>query len=118
MPWIQTDPVTERQKAEVRAAGVEGPGDDAAGVPACRQFGISRKTGYKILARHAELGMAGLTDASRAPKTHPNQSPLARPAPSSLSATLSRLSACFQSRTVLLHYSPVPSFFRPAHEIT
>ena len=42
---------------------------------ACGQFGISRKTGYKILARHAELGLAGLADASRAPKTHPNQSP-------------------------------------------
>jgi len=43
-------------------------------VDACRQFGISRKTGYKIVARHAELGLAGLVDASRAPKTHPNQS--------------------------------------------
>lgn len=42
---------------------------------ACRQFGISRKTGYKIAARHAELGMAGLGDAPKAPKTHPNQSP-------------------------------------------
>lgn len=41
---------------------------------ACRQFGISRKTGYKVIARHAELGLAGLRDASRAPKTHPNQS--------------------------------------------
>lgn len=40
---------------------------------ACRRFGISRKTGYKIKARHAELGMAGLVDASRAPKSHPNQ---------------------------------------------
>lgn len=44
-------------------------------VDACRHFGISRKTGYKIVARHAELGMAGLADGSRAPKTHPNQSP-------------------------------------------
>jgi len=43
-------------------------------VDACRQFGISRKTGYKIVARHAELGLTGLADASRAPKTHPNQS--------------------------------------------
>jgi transposase InsO family protein len=42
-------------------------------VEACRRFGISRKTGYKIVARHAALGMAGLVDASRAPKTHPNQ---------------------------------------------
>ncbi|MFO1052740.1 MAG: leucine zipper domain-containing protein [Planctomycetota bacterium] len=41
---------------------------------ACQQFGISRKTGYKIMARHAEFGMAGLADGSRAPKTHPNRS--------------------------------------------
>lgn len=43
-------------------------------VEACRRFGISRKTGYKIAARHAEIGMAGLQDAPRAPKSHPNQS--------------------------------------------
>ncbi|MBL9076040.1 MAG: helix-turn-helix domain-containing protein [Planctomycetes bacterium] len=39
---------------------------------ACEQFGISMKTGYRILARYAELGMTGLADAARAPKTHPN----------------------------------------------
>lgn len=68
MPWTQTDPVTERQKF-VRLV-LKG---QVTMTQACDQFGISRKTGYKILARHAELGMAGLADASRAPKTHPNQ---------------------------------------------
>jgi len=42
-------------------------------VEACRQSGISRKTGYKVMGKHAELGMAGLADGSRAPRTHPNQ---------------------------------------------
>ncbi len=70
MPWIQTDAVTERQKF-VRLV-LKG---QVTMTEACRQFGISRKTGYKILARHAEHGMAGLADVSRAPKTHPNQSP-------------------------------------------
>jgi transposase len=72
MPWTQTDPVIERQKfLKLVLEGLVTMTD------ACEQFGISRKTGYKILARHAELGMAGLADASRAPKTHPNQaSPL------------------------------------------
>lgn len=28
----------------------------------CREFGISRKTGYKILDRYAECGLEGLTD--------------------------------------------------------
>ena len=68
MPWTQTDPVTERQKfVQLMLKG------QLTMTEACRRFGISRKTGYKILARHAELGMAGLADASRAPKTHPNQ---------------------------------------------
>ena len=41
----------------------------------CQRFGISRKTGYKMLARHSESGLAGLKDSSRAPKSHPNQTP-------------------------------------------
>jgi transposase InsO family protein len=40
---------------------------------ACRRFGISRQTGYEVMAKHAELGLSGLVDRSRAPKTHPNQ---------------------------------------------
>ena len=69
MPWTQTDRVLERQKF-VKAI-LSGR---ATMTEACRQFGISRKTGYEVMARHAERGMAGLADASRAPKTHPNQS--------------------------------------------
>jgi hypothetical protein len=33
----------------------------------CRQFGISRKTGYKILTRYNEIGLEGLTGRSRRP---------------------------------------------------
>lgn len=69
MPWTQTDPVTERQKFVKLVLKKQ-----VTMIEACQQFGISRKTGYKILARHAELGLAGLADASRAPKRHPNQS--------------------------------------------
>lgn len=39
----------------------------------CRRFGVSRKTGYKWLARYEEAGMEGLQDLSRAPHQHPNQ---------------------------------------------
>ena len=28
----------------------------------CREFGISRKTGYKIFDRYQECGLRGLTD--------------------------------------------------------
>ena len=33
----------------------------------CERFGISRKTGYKILGRREEEGLAGLAERSRAP---------------------------------------------------
>ena len=41
----------------------------------CRDFGISRKTGYKILTRYNEIGLEGLTDRSRRPYRHANQLP-------------------------------------------
>ncbi len=41
----------------------------------CRQFGISRKTGYKILGRWRADAAGELEDRSRAPHTHPNQTP-------------------------------------------
>jgi putative transposase len=37
----------------------------------CDQFGISRKTAYKWVARYAAEGRAGLTDRSRRPHTSP-----------------------------------------------
>jgi putative transposase len=36
----------------------------------CERFGISRKTGYKWVGRHAVEGVAGLADRSRAPHAH------------------------------------------------
>ena len=41
----------------------------------CRQFGISRKTGYKIVTRYNEIGLEGLTDRSRRPYRRANQLP-------------------------------------------
>jgi transposase InsO family protein len=37
----------------------------------CRRFGVSRRVGYKWVARHAVDGVAGLIDRSRAPMFHP-----------------------------------------------
>jgi len=37
----------------------------------CQQYGISRKTGYKWVARYAQAGLAGLDDQSRRPHTSP-----------------------------------------------
>ena len=41
----------------------------------CREFGISRKTGYKIFDRYQECGIHGLTDRSRRPYRYANQLP-------------------------------------------
>jgi transposase InsO family protein len=41
----------------------------------CREYHISRKTGYKWLKRYQEQGRAGLEDRSRRPAGHPNQTP-------------------------------------------
>ena len=49
-------------------------GEKMAGL--CREFGISRKTGYKIVTRYNEIGLQGLTDRSRRPYRHANQLPL------------------------------------------
>jgi transposase InsO family protein len=40
---------------------------------ACREFGISRPTGYKWLERYEEEGLEGLEDRSRAPETIPHK---------------------------------------------
>lgn len=43
--------------------------------PLCREFGISRKTGYKIFNRYKEIGIEGLSDRSRRPYRQANQLP-------------------------------------------
>jgi transposase InsO family protein len=41
----------------------------------CRQFGISRKTGYKIFNRYKDEGLEALSDRSRRPVRYANQLP-------------------------------------------
>ena len=41
----------------------------------CKEFGISRKTGYKIYDRYKECGLEGLNDRSRRPVRYANQLP-------------------------------------------
>jgi len=42
----------------------------------CREFGISRKTGYKIVERYQDIGTGAFTDRSRRPIRLANQLPL------------------------------------------
>jgi hypothetical protein len=41
----------------------------------CRRYGISRQTGYEVLADYAKFGPAGLVDGSDRPHTRPHAMP-------------------------------------------
>ena len=69
MPWKECNQMDERLKFIARLL------DGEKMAVLCRQFGISRKTGYKILTRYNEIGLEGLTDRSRRPYRHANQLP-------------------------------------------
>ena len=69
MPWKACKPMDERLKFIARLL------DGEQMAPLCREFGISRKTGYKILTRYNKVGLEGLTDRSRRPYRHANQLP-------------------------------------------
>jgi len=47
----------------------------------CREFDISRKTGYKLYRRYRDIGLEGLTDRSRRPYLLAGVDDTPRPAP-------------------------------------
>ncbi len=67
MPWKETCPMDERMKFIADYLKYEWNLSDL-----CRYYGISRKSGYKWLARYMAEGPSGLHDRSRAPNHHPN----------------------------------------------
>jgi putative transposase len=71
MPWKECHTVDERVRFVARLLD----GEKMAAV--CEEFGISRKTGYKIYQRYQQTGVRGLTDRSRRPYRHANQLPMA-----------------------------------------
>jgi putative transposase len=66
MGWTETCAVDERMRFMV---AVEKDEESFAAI--CRRFDVSRRVGYKWLARFEEEGVAGLLDRSRAPLRHP-----------------------------------------------
>lgn len=70
MPWKECDQVDERLKFVARLL------DGEKMAPLCREFNISRKTGYKIFERYKLSGLEGLTDRSRRPFRSANQLPI------------------------------------------
>lgn len=66
MGWKETCAVDER----MRFVMAVGSGEETFAA-ACRRFAVSRKTGYKWIARYDQAGVEGLLDRSRAPLHHP-----------------------------------------------
>lgn len=69
MPWNECKPMDERLRFVARLLD----GDKMASL--CREFGISRKTGYKIFNRYKDFGIQGLEDKPRRPYRHANKLP-------------------------------------------
>src|SRR5690242_15534490 len=69
MPWKESSVMDERIRFVIRLKD----GESMASL--CREFGISRKTGYKIFERYEECGLEGLTDRARRPHRYANQLP-------------------------------------------
>jgi|SRR5579871_2373587 len=70
MPWKVCEPMDERLKFIARLLD----GDRMSSL--CREFGISRKTGYKIRDRYNDCGLEALRDRSRRPYRQANQLPM------------------------------------------
>ncbi|MBS0558728.1 MAG: IS481 family transposase [Proteobacteria bacterium] len=69
MPWNACSAMEERLRFVARLLEGEAMSD------VCREFGISRKTGYKLLGRYKDEGAGALTDRSRRPVRYANQLP-------------------------------------------
>jgi transposase InsO family protein len=69
MPWTESSVMDERLRFVARLLDGE-PMTDV-----CREFGISRKTGYKLFDRYKQDGPVALADRSRRPVRYANQLP-------------------------------------------
>lgn len=69
MPWMECSAMEERLRFVARLL----EGEEMSRL--CREFGVSRKTGYKIFDRYRECGLEALTDRTRRPFRYGNQLP-------------------------------------------
>src|SRR2546422_103296 len=68
MPWTETAPMAERMRFVT-----DWERDLYSMVELCERYGVSRKTGYKWLARYEADGPDGLRERSRAPHQCPHR---------------------------------------------
>src|SRR6202048_2369794 len=69
IPWKESSVMDERMRFVIRLKD----GETMASL--CREFSISRKTGYKIFERYQQCGLEGLSDRTRRPFRYANQLP-------------------------------------------
>ena len=69
MPWKECNHMDERLRFVAKLLD----GEKMAVV--CRDFGISRKTGYKIFNRYKDIGLLGLENQGRTPYRYANRLP-------------------------------------------
>ena len=89
MPWKETGAVNERMHFVLEVEQAE---DSMAHL--CRQYGISRQSGYKWWNRYQSQGLEGLQDESRAAHEHPN------------AVTAERTNAILAMRLAHRHWGP------------
>jgi transposase-like protein len=70
MPWSETTPMD--QKTQFIADYLR---QRLSMSELCDLYGISRKTGYKLVGRYLKQGSSGLEDRSRRPSSSPNHTP-------------------------------------------
>lgn len=70
MPWQETNPMLERHHFAHDVDSGQWTMTEL-----CTRYGISRNTGYKWVERYRALGIGGLHDQSRAPRSSPCQTP-------------------------------------------
>src|SRR5690349_16506718 len=68
MAWKETCVMDERMKFVA-----DWLSEEVSFAELCRQYRVSRKTGYKFIGRYKAEGPVGLADRSRAPHHHPNE---------------------------------------------
>lgn len=68
MPWRETHAMDERMSFIV-----DWRREELSVAALCRQYGVSRKTGYKWIERYEASGVEGLKDRSSAAHRHPNE---------------------------------------------
>jgi len=69
MPWKECSVMDERLRFVAKLL------DGESMTEVCREFGISRKTGYKVFQRYKDSGVEALSDRSRRPVRYANQLP-------------------------------------------